>query len=85
MGANDPVYGVQAYSCAFADAFGGEEWLKEMRLHRIGNAGPIVDNLNENEIELSGGSNDQLALAAHGIDGIVDEIRPDLIQLTSSR
>src|SRR5580698_9466122 len=85
MGANDPVYGVQAYSCTVADAFGGEKWLKEMRLHSVGNAGPIVDNLNENEIELPGGSNDQLALAAHGIDGIVNEIRPDLVQLTSPR
>src|ERR1700733_3748570 len=85
MGAYDPVYGVQAYPSAFADALGGEEWLKEMRLHRVGNPGSIVDNLNENKIQLSGRSNDQFALAAHGIDGIVDEIRPDLVQFTSSR
>jgi hypothetical protein len=85
MGAYDPVYGVQAYSRAFADALGREEWLKEMRLHDVGNAGSIVDNLNENQIELPGRSNDQLAFAAHGIDGIVDEIRPDLVQVTSSR
>ena len=53
MGAHDPVYGVQAYSRAFADALGGEEWLKQMRLHRVGNTGSIVDNLNQNKIELS--------------------------------
>jgi len=79
MGAYDPIDGVQAYSRAFADALGGKEWLKKMRLHPVGNPGSIVDNLNENKIELSGSSNNQFALAAHGIDGIVDEVRPDLV------
>src|SRR5580698_8199859 len=85
MGAYDPVYGVQAYSRAFADTLGGEERLKQVRLHRVGNPGSVVDNLNQNKIELSGRSNNQFALAAHGVDGIVDDIRPDLVQLTSSR
>ena len=53
MGAYDPVHGVQAYSRALADTFGGEEWLKKMRLHRVGNPGSTIDNLNQNKIELS--------------------------------
>jgi hypothetical protein len=85
VGAYDSVYGVQAYPGAFADALGSEERLKEMRLHRVGNPGSIVDDLNENKIELPGRSNDQFTLAAHSIGGIVDEIRPNLVQLTSSR
>ena len=80
MCAHDAVDGIQAYSRSFTDALGRKERLKDMRLYRIGNTGTVVDDLDENEIELSGSSNNQLALASHGIDGIVNEVGPDLIQ-----
>src|SRR5258708_7166703 len=85
MAANNPVNGVQSYSSALADVLGREEWLKEMRFHHVGNTGSTVDNLNETEIELSGSSNYQITLTAHGIDRIVNEIGPDLVQLASAR
>src|ERR1700691_4030064 len=85
MGANDSVDGVQAYPGAFAHSLRRKEWLKHMRLYSVGNTGSIVDNLNENVIEFSGSSNFQHTLAAHGIDGVVNQIGPDLVQLAPAR
>jgi hypothetical protein len=85
MTAHDPIDGVQTYSCSITDGLRGEEWLEEMRFHRIGNSRTIVDDLNENEVEFSGSSNNQLALTSHGINGIVNEVGPDLIQLAAMR
>src|ERR1700730_15860663 len=85
MSAHDPVNRIETNSRAFTDTFRSEEWLEEVRLYRFGNAWPIVDDLDENEIELSGSSNDQPAFTSHGVDGIVNEIGPNLVQVASAR
>src|SRR5271154_7383783 len=85
MAAHDPVNRIQTNSRAFAYALRSEERLEEGRLHRIGNTWPIVDDLDENEIKFSRSSNYQPAFTAHGVDGIINKIGPNLVQLASTR
>src|SRR5579862_1959658 len=52
MRANNSIHGIQAHACAISNAFGGIKRFKNMRLHRIGNATPVVNNLDKYVIEL---------------------------------
>src|ERR1700735_3946046 len=81
MRAYDPVDRIETDSRSFTDILRGKERFKEMRLHRVRNTRTVVDNFNENEIKLPRSANHQLTLTAHGIDGVVDEVGPNLIQL----
>src|SRR5277367_5713757 len=85
MTPHDSVHRIEAHPGAFADAFGGIKRFKDVRLHRLRNAGTVVDDLDEHAVQLSRGPDGQLALAAHRINGVVDKIGPDLVQLTAMR
>src|SRR5580692_7869552 len=85
MAAHDSVNRIQTNSRAFTHALRSEKRLEEVRLHRIRNTWPVVDDLDENEIKLSRSSNDQPAFTAHSVDGIIDKIGPNLVQLASTR
>jgi hypothetical protein len=52
MRSNNSIHSIQAHACAIPNAFGGIKRFKNMRLHRIGNARPVVNDLDKYVIEL---------------------------------
>ena len=78
---HDSLNGVEAEPGAFADSFGGEERFEDVRLHVGRNSRAVIGDLHHNAIVLAIGSNSKLAFAAHGVNGVVDEVGPNLIQL----
>ena len=88
MVADDPLNDVQSKPRAFADRLGREERLEHAALHLNRNAGTIVGDLDQNSVGLSAGFHTQRFRllrwqALHCIEGIVDEIGPDLVESTS--
>ena len=80
---HDTLNRVEAESGAFADSLGGKERLEDMRLYLGRNSRSVVGDLNYHTIVLAIRSNLKPALASHSIDGIVDDIRPNLIELAA--
>src|SRR5215470_5571580 len=74
---------VETESGAVAHALGRKKRLEDARLNLLGDTGAIVGNFNENIFAFARNANPQRPFVLHGIGGIVDEIRPDLIQLTA--
>jgi hypothetical protein len=54
-----------------------------MRLDLGRNPRPVVADLNDYTAVFAIGSKPKLALPAHRIDGIIDDVGPNLIKLTS--
>ena len=59
-----------------------KERLEQARQHILWNAWTIVLNLNYHLRALLVSSQLQIALPMHGVDGVIDQVRPDLVQLT---
>src|SRR5258705_1421911 len=76
---HDAIDKVEPQACAFAHTLGGKEGLKNARFHFGRNAGTIVGDLHENEIVFPSRTNAQLAIFAHGIGSVVDQVGPHLI------
>ena len=80
---DDALNRVEAEARAFADSLGGKERFEDMRLHFRRNSRSIIGDLNYDTIVLAIRSDLKLALAFHRIDGIVDDIRPNLIEFAA--
>jgi hypothetical protein len=81
--AHDAIADDQAKTSAGADGLRREEWFEEMRLHVSRNSGAIVHNFNNDLIILQTRADADLSCAVHGVNGVVDEIGPDLIQFAA--
>ena len=81
--ADDAARGIQPQTGPLPDALGGEERLEDAGLHVGRNAGPVVANLDQHAVQLVASAHPQLTLSIHSVDGVVDEISPDLVQLAS--
>src|SRR5580704_15559627 len=81
---DDATDDVETEAGAFADAFGGEKGIEDARQRFGGDAGAVVGNFDEDEIVFAGGADRELAIALHGVGGVVDEIGPDLIEFTAA-
>src|SRR6266511_1728897 len=74
---------VQAQAGPFPDLLGGEERLEDAGPDLVGHPGTGVPDLDHDAIVLDGGgSHRELAVPAHRVGRIVDEVRPDLVQLS---
>ena len=78
---HDTVDGVEAQARAVPYRLCGEERFEDPAANLRRNSGPAVANLYEEPSKLGRSSHHQLAAAVHRVDCVVDEIRPDLIQL----
>src|SRR5579859_1968540 len=80
---HDSVGDLQAKTGAAPDRFGCEKGLENTRLDRGGNPRSIVRNLDQDVLILTGSTNPNRPAALKGIDGIINQIRPDLIELAA--
>jgi hypothetical protein len=80
---HDTLNRVEAEASAFANSFGGKEWFEDMRLYLRRNSRSVIGDFNYDTIVLAIRSDSKPALASHSIDGIVDDIRPNLIELAA--
>src|SRR5579862_8427532 len=71
---------LQPEASAFSDALGGEEGLEDMVTGVFRDARTVIRDLHQQVVQLAGGANPQLTFAIHGLDRIVDEVRPYLVQ-----
>src|SRR5436305_8273652 len=85
MFSDDPFHGVQSESSSLPDSLGGEERFIDMRHNFWRNSRTVVGDLDHHTVVVAIGAHVQLSLAAHGIDGIVDQVGPDLAQFTAKR
>src|SRR5208282_1959583 len=79
---HNALHRVQTQPSSLPDSFGCEEWLKDVRLDLGRNSGTVIADLDHDAIVLAIRSDSQFALSAHGIDGVIDNVGPDLIELT---
>jgi len=64
---------------------GGEERFKDVRFYSAENSGAVVANLPLPRKHPRDKFALELALSAHCVDGIVDDVGPDLIELAAKR
>src|SRR5690349_3532852 len=82
---HNSLYSVQAESCSFSNSLGSKERLKDVRKYLRGNAWTIIANLNHHASVVTVGAHAKFTAPAHGINCIVDDVGPDLVELTSKR
>src|SRR5438270_5253471 len=83
--AHNALHRIQSQTGALAHALGGEKRFEDVRLDIGRNAGTIIANLNHDGAIIAIDSNPQRAFAAHGINRIIDDIGPYLVQFTAER
>src|SRR5579871_2688171 len=82
---HDAGSGIQPQSRSLANSFGREKWLKDVRQNLIWNSRTIICNLHHYARVLTIGAEAEFALPAHRVNCIVNNVGPDLIQLTTKR
>src|SRR5262249_4141230 len=80
---HDALDRVQAETSALPDALGREEGLKDVGLDFGGDSWAAVTNLHHDATVVTIGPNSKLALAAHGVNRVVDDVGPNLVQLAA--
>ena len=78
---HDPAGDVEAEAGALADVLGREERLERARddLRRHARSG--VGDLDHDPVALGAGAHREGARAVHRVDGVVDQVGPDLVEL----
>jgi hypothetical protein len=61
--------------------FGGEERFEQARAHLFRDAGPVVDHPDHHPVRHLVGLDRDLTLAIEGLNCVVDQVRPHLIEL----
>src|SRR5580765_8125581 len=80
---DDSLDGIQTKPRSLPYALGCKERLKNPRLHFRRNPWAVVGNFDDHAIILTVSPHAQLPAASHRVNGIVDNIRPDLTQLAA--
>ena len=80
---HDPVADVQAQSRALPDLLGREERIEDAALEFGRDSRSGVTDLDQHTIPVPAGADGQRALAVHGIDGVVDDVGPYLVELAA--
>src|ERR1700716_516899 len=78
---DDAIADVQTEAGAVANVLGREERFEDAPLQLGRNSGPGVADLDKDPIVFSGGPNSQRPFPIHGVDGVVDQVGPHLVQL----
>src|SRR5579872_2146958 len=77
------IHNIQAQARSFANFFGCEKWLENVILNFAGNSWTVVHDLNQCPLMLARRTHNQLTVLLHGIDSVVDQVRPNLVQRAS--
>src|SRR5215467_9276083 len=83
MLAHNALRRVQAKPGALAHSFGGKERLKDMRQDFLWNSRPVIGYLHYHAGVIAIRADTKLSLAAHGVNGIVNNVGPDLVELAA--
>src|ERR1700693_4621340 len=81
----DALHRVEAKPGSLPDSLGGEEWFEYVGLNFRGNSWTVVADLDHNTIVLAKGSHAQLAFTPHGVNGVIDDGGPHLIEFAAER
>ena len=81
----DPAHRFETQPGSLPHSLGGEERLENMVLHFRRDARSIVGDFDQQAIDLARRADTQLALSLHGVDGVVDQVGPDLVQVAAAR
>ena len=84
--ANDALYNIETQPRTLANFFGREERIKDIPFYGIRNTRPVVDNVGQHEVEAVGlmvysAPDGDGTPVGYGIDSVVDQVRPELVQL----
>lgn len=71
---------VQAEASTFPYSFRREERLKNVGLHLVGNSRTVIANFDYSATVVAIGSDAKLALSVHSVNGVIDEVRPNLVR-----
>src|SRR5215813_13923623 len=82
---DDAVADDQAKTGAGTDGLGGEKWLEHPRLDVRGNSRSVVRDFNYQLVVLQAGADADFAGAFYGVDGVINEIGPHLIEFAAVR
>jgi len=74
---------VEPQPSPLSNTLGRKEWFKDMRFSLGRNARTIICDFDDYASVLAKRSDPKLALPCHGIDGVIDEVRPNLIQFAT--
>ncbi len=80
---HDALDGVEAEAGAFSNSFGGEKGLEDVGLNFLGDAGAVVADFNDHASVFAVGADAKLAFAVHRVDGVIDEVGPDLVEFAA--
>ena len=76
---------VEAETGTFANSFGCEKRLEDMGLYLVGNSWTVIANLNHSATVVAIGSDAKFPFSVHGVNGIINNVGPDLVELASKR
>ena len=82
---HDALNCVQTQARSLPYSLGRKEWLKDVRLNLGRNPWAVIADLNHNATVVAIGSHSKLAFSLHRVDGIINEVGPDLIELAAER
>ena len=79
----DALDGVEAETGALSDALGGEKRFEDMGADVRWNSRTVVDDLDHDPLVIAIRADFQFALAIHGVDRIVDQVGPNLVEFAA--
>ena len=82
MALHDAAGDVEAEARALADVLGREKRIEDAVRDVRGNARPVVDDPHD-DLALDSGGLDADVSAGRGVDGVVEEVRPHLVELAA--
>jgi len=80
---NNSIADDESEASAGADRLGLKKTFEQMRLHVRRNAGAVVHDFNDNLVVFEAGANTDFSGSIDRVNGVVDEIGPDLIQFAA--
>src|SRR5208283_6212426 len=80
---HDALHRVEAESRPLTYALGREKRLKNVRQDLRRNSGAVVADFHDHAIVLTIGAHAQLAFSSHRVDGIVDQVGPNLVEFAA--
>ena len=80
---HDPANSIQSQTRPLADSLGGEKGFIDVRQNIGRDSRSVVSNLDEHAVEFTRGPHPQLTLPLHGLDGVGNQVGPNLIELTA--
>ena len=64
---------------------GSKKWIEDARSNILRNARSVIDDLNDNVMILFISFDPDLTSAIHRVHGVINDIRPDLVELAGIR